>query len=58
MADIGEVQHPTSSSEEEEEEEEVAHKLLHDPQKWSKLKKYRILFLIALPAFLTPLSNT
>ncbi|RGB38423.1 major facilitator superfamily domain-containing protein [Rhizophagus diaphanus] len=58
MADIGEVSHQKSSSEEEEEAEDLAQRILYDPQKWPYLKKYRILFLVALPAFLTPLSNT
>ncbi|GBC06056.1 hypothetical protein RclHR1_00660010 [Rhizophagus clarus] len=64
MADIGEVPHQKSSSEEEqeadeeEEAEEPAHKILSHPQKWPILKKYRILFLVAIPTFLTPLSNT
>ncbi|CAG8630131.1 8175_t:CDS:2 [Rhizophagus irregularis] len=58
MTDIGEVSHQKSSSEEEEEAEDVAHRILYDPQKWPYIKKYRILFLVALPAFLTPLSNT
>ncbi len=60
MTDIDEPSHQKSSSEDEEENEH--HYIItsgghYDPQKWTYLKKYWILFLIALPTFLTPLSN-
>ena len=48
--------------EEEEEEEEQQYKNVsehhYDPHKWPNSKKYRILFLVALPTLLTPLSDT
>jgi len=56
MADKGEILYQKSNSDEEEEAEEEQHR--RDPQRWPSLRKYRILFLISLPTFLTPLSNT
>ncbi|RIA81335.1 major facilitator superfamily domain-containing protein [Glomus cerebriforme] len=60
MTDNGELPHQKSSSEDEE-DDELSHKSLsehhYDPQRWPYLKKYRILFFVALPTFLTPLSN-
>ncbi|CAI2190601.1 16565_t:CDS:2 [Funneliformis geosporum] len=58
MTDIDETSQQKISNEDEEEEHGVILSEGHfDPQKWPYLKKFRIIFLISLPTFLSPLSN-
>ncbi|CAG8551945.1 12156_t:CDS:2 [Funneliformis mosseae] len=57
MTDIDETLQQKSSSEDEEEEHVIKSGGHFDPQRWPYLKKFRILFLISLPTFLTPLSH-
>ena len=47
-----------SGSGEEDEEAMIVSENHYDPRRWPNSKKFGALFLVSLPTFLTPLSNT